>query len=75
MHLSKLRPKGHDNGKGLLASGPVSFGKIYSTLNEILRRGGKYKNGAIVLHLDANHADIDEFITTPREQLPWVNVV
>ena len=56
-------PKGHDNGKGLLASGPVSFGKIYSTLNEILRRGGKYKNGAIVLHLDANHPDIDEFIT------------
>ena len=72
IHLSRLRPKGHYNGKGLLASGPVSFGKIYSTLNEILRRGGKYKNGAIVLHLDASHPDIDEFITTPREQLPWV---
>jgi ribonucleotide reductase alpha subunit len=72
IHLSRLRPKGHDNGKGLLASGPVSFGKIYSTLNEILRRGGKYKNGAIVLHLDASHPDVDEFITTPREQLPWV---
>ena len=50
IHLSRLRPKGDDNGKGLVASGPVSFGKIYSTLNEILRRGGKYKNGAIVLH-------------------------
>ena len=72
IHLSRLRPKGHDNGKGLLASGPVSFGKIYSTLNEILRRGGRYKNGAIVLHLDASHPDIDEFITTQREQLPWV---
>ena len=72
IHLSKLRPKGHDNGEGLVASGPVSFGKIYSTMNEILRRGGRYKNGAIVLHLDANHADIEEFINTPREQLPWV---
>ena len=72
IHLSRLRPKGHDNGKGLLASGPVSFGKIYSTLNEILRRGGKYKNGAIVLHIDASHPDIDEFITTPRSELPWV---
>jgi len=72
IHLSKLRPKGDDNGKGLVASGPISFGKIYSTLNEILRRGGKYKNGAIVLHLDANHLDIEEFINTPREQLPWV---
>ena len=72
IHLSKLRPKGDDNGKGLVASGPVSFGKIYSSLNEVLRRGGKYKNGAIVLHLDANHLDIEEFINTPREQLPWV---
>ncbi len=72
IHLSKLRPKGHDNGEGLVASGPVSFGKIYSTMNEILRRGGRYKNGAIVLHLDANCADIEEFINTPREQLPWV---
>lgn len=72
IHLSKLRPKGHDNGEGLVASGPVSFGKIYSTMNEILRRGGRYKNGAIVLHLDANHEDIEEFINTPREQLPWV---
>jgi len=72
IHLSKLRPKGHDNGEGLVASGPVSFGKIYSTMNEILRRGGRYKNGAIVLHLDANCADIEEFINTPRDQLPWV---
>jgi hypothetical protein len=24
-----------------------------------------------VLHLDGNHADIEEFITTPRETLPW----
>ena len=72
IHLSKLRPRGSDNGAGLIASGPVSFGKIYSSLNEVLRRGGKYKNGAIVLHLDANHDDIQEFIDTPRSELPWV---
>ncbi len=72
VHLSKLRPKGAENGKGLTASGPVSFGKIYSSLNETLRRGGIYKNGAVVLHLDLNHPDILEFITTPREELPWV---
>jgi len=72
VHLSKLRPKGTENGRGLTASGPVSFGKIYSTLNETLRRGGHYKNGACVLHLDINHADILEFITTPRSELPWV---
>ena len=72
VHLSKLRPKGSENGKGLVASGPVSFGKIYSTLNEILRRGGVYKNGAVVLHLDLQHNDILEFITTSRSELPWV---
>ena len=72
VHLSKLRPKGAENGKGLTASGPVSFGKIYSSLNETLRRGGIYKNGAVVLHLDLNHADILDFITTPRSELPWV---
>ena len=71
IHLSELRPRGSDNGKGLIASGPVSFGQIYSTLNQTLRRGGRYKNGAVVLHLDANHGDLHEFITTPRELLPW----
>ena len=39
IHLSKLRAKGAENGKGLTASGPVSFAKIYSTLNELIRRG------------------------------------
>jgi hypothetical protein len=72
VHLSKLRPKGAENGKGLVASGPVSFGKIYSTLNEILRRGGVYKNGAVVLHLDLNHPDVLEFIQADRAELPWV---
>jgi len=72
VHLSNLRPKGDENGKGLTASGPVSFGKIYSTLNEILRRGGKFKNGAVVLHIDCDHKDILEFVTTPRHELPWV---
>tara|TARA_R100001460_G_scaffold9826_5_gene23347 strand:- start:1433 stop:2824 length:1392 start_codon:yes stop_codon:yes gene_type:complete len=72
VHLSKIRPNGHTNEKGLVASGPVSFGKVYSALNETIRRGGVYKNGACVLHLDLDHADILEFITTPRHELPWV---
>ena len=72
VHLSRLDPKGYERPSGVVASGPVSFGRILSALNETLRRGGKYKNGAIVLHLDANHPDIDEFITAPRDVLPWV---
>tara|TARA_R110002020_G_scaffold274675_5_gene489864 strand:- start:19 stop:1458 length:1440 start_codon:yes stop_codon:yes gene_type:complete len=71
VHLYKLRAAGIDNGKGLVASGPVSFGKIYSCLNEQLRRGGVYKNGAVVLHLDITHPDIIEFVECPRSELPW----
>ena len=71
VHLSKIRAAGTDNGKGLVASGPISFGKIYSCLNEQLRRGGVYKNGAVVLHLDINHPDIKEFVNIPRDELPW----
>jgi len=75
VHLSNLRPKGTETIKGtdkLVASGPVSFGKIYSMLNEVLRRGGTYRNGACVLHLDLEHPDSLEFINTPRHELPWV---
>ena len=71
VHLSELRGKGEENGKGLVASGPISFGKIYSTLNEILRRGGLYKNGAVVLHLDYTHPDAMEFVNVSRQELPW----
>ena len=72
VHLSKLRPAGTSNGKGLVASGPVSFAVIYSQLNATLRRGGTYKNGACVIHLDANHADLEEFVDATRRELPWV---
>ena len=45
VHLSKLDPKGTERPSGVTASGAVSFGKIYSVLNETIRRGGKFKNG------------------------------
>ncbi len=75
VHLSDIRPKGTTTNKGpdsLVASGPVSFGKIYSTLNEILRRGGTFRNGACVLHLDIDHPDILDFVQAERHELPWV---
>jgi len=71
VHISKLRAKGSDNGKGLIASGPMSFATIYSKLNEILRRGGKFRNGAITLHMDYDHPDAVDFIKATRQELPW----
>jgi hypothetical protein len=50
----------------------VSFARIYSILNETLRRGGIFKNGAITLHLDYTHPDALEFIQADRRELPWV---
>ena len=75
VHVSDLRPAGTETNKGpdtLVASGPVSFLKIYSTLNEILRRGGSYRNGAVVAHCDITHADILDFVQAKREELPWI---
>jgi hypothetical protein len=72
VNLSKLRPEKTANEKGLIASGPVSFATIYSKLNEVLRRGGVFKNGAVTLHLDYDHPDAIKFIQASRQVLPWV---
>jgi hypothetical protein len=72
VNLSRLRPEGSENGRGLTASGPVSFAGLYSKLNEVLRRGGAFKNGAVTLHLDYDHPDAIKFINASRSELPWV---
>lgn len=69
--LSNLRASGTRNGKGLTASGPCSFAKIYSTMNEILRRGGIFKNGAITLFLNLEHSDIEQYLNLTSKDIPW----
>jgi ribonucleotide reductase alpha subunit len=69
--LSKLRPVNTANDKGLVSSGAASFAKIYSQLNEILRRGGTFKNGACLLYLDADHPDCEAFLNLTPSDLPW----
>lgn len=71
VHISALRPAGHDNGRGLISSGPCSFMEFYAMLNKILRRGGQYRNGAVTLHMDLSCPDVLQFIETPRSVLPW----
>ena len=72
IHLSKLRERGHDNGKGLIASGPCSLIPVFSALNAWIRRGGVYKNGAITATIDANSKDLREFCELSRSAIPWV---
>lgn len=81
--VSKLRPAGTDNGKGLVSSGAASFATIYSMLNSVLRRGGTYKNGAVVVYLDAFHPDVwsvptrennytTGFLNLAPQEIPWI---
>mgnify|MGYP003113005291 CR=1 FL=1 len=72
VHLSKLRPAGTIGSTGKVASGPCAFAPVYSALNHAVRKGNKYKNGAVVLHLDLNHADILDFLRLSRAEVPWV---
>ena len=63
-----LDPQELITAKGLLQWSRLVREGIFS--NEQLRRGGVFKNGAVVLHLDINHPDILEFINTPRHECP-----
>lgn len=59
--LSKLRPKGAmTNNASKESTGPVSFMDIYSQVTGTISQAGR--RGALMISLDINHPDIEEFI-------------
>ena len=67
INLSSLRPRGSYirtvNGT---ASGPCSWGQLYSVATgDVIQQGGS-RRGALMLMLDDNHPDVEEFITVKR---------
>ncbi len=67
VNLSTLRPRGsYIKSVNGTASGPCSWAELYSVATgDVIQQGGS-RRGALMIMLDDDHPDIEEFITAKR---------
>ena len=75
INLSNLRPNGsvvHNASK--TSSGPISFMDLFSQVTQTISQNGR--RGALMISLDVNHPDIEEFIDckTDLQRVNYANI-
>ena len=68
VNFSNLRASSERIRGGGTASGPVSFMQGYDAFANVIMSGGRTRRSARMCILDANHPDIEKFVSCKKEQ-------
>src|SRR6188508_799056 len=67
-NLSSIRSSREPLAGGGTASGPVSFMRGYDAFAGVIKSGGKTRRAAKMVILNAEHPDVEEFITSKADE-------